>query len=403
MAQYPPREHLNPFIVRCIPAPRLVNVLVEDLNEIHQVEVFVAGMTDQRVYIRSHAMEPTRIHHGGPDWGAVFYGYTLVRIQVQGYETPVFWFPSGASDTIDVAIKVLEKRIFQPLLDQNLTRENPYREIHRMQTPSLTDGGYVLPLVEALEDDDYLYIITPFADGGDLTNCMPLHPQENMSVELQAHVVYKQMLDSLKHIHNNPHVHGKFGIGHRDIKGGNFFVKDGRVILADFAMSYPIPPGDLVEHMGGFGTEPYLPPEIAREVEFSARGCDLWGCTVILFSFVTGMPVYERHVYHDLFFAYNIMARGLSNDPNGEMIETLYQGSNNRGQTALRVLRQQIEGLSPSLRELFSNVLHIVPDQRWNMQDVQNSAWMQRCATELTGQLLADFAISYPIPSCDLE
>ncbi|CAJ1953864.1 unnamed protein product [Cylindrotheca closterium] len=379
MAQDPPQEQLNPFIERCMPEPRVVNVLLEGTNEIHQVEVFVAGMTFQRAYMVPDIREPTAINHGGPDWGAVSYGYTLERIQ--GYEPPVFLFPSDASERIDVAIKRLDKRIFEPLLAQN--RENPYREIHRMQTPSLTDGGYVHPLVEALEDDHYLYIITPFADGGDLTESIPLQPQENMPVELQAYQVYKQMLDAVNHIHNNPHIRGQFGIGHRDIKGGNFFVSQGRIRLADFAMSYPIPPGDLVNHMGGFGTPAYLPPEIAREGEFSATGCDLWACTVTLFNLVTGMPVYMMPIPTDIFFVYNIMARGLSNDPNGEMVEALFDEADGRGRHALQEMWQRIQGLSPQLRDLLSNVLELAPGQRWNMQDVQNSAWMQLSAALL--------------------
>ncbi|KAL3943705.1 MAG: hypothetical protein SGBAC_002212 [Bacillariaceae sp.] len=378
MAQEPPQEDLNYTIVECIPEPRMVNVWVEELNEIRQIAVFVAGITDQQVYIKSEIMKQTPINHGGPDWGAVYYGHTLERMQ--GYEPPVFCFALGASERIDVAIKVLEKRIFQPLLAQNATREDPYREIHRMQTQSLTDGGYVLPLVEALEDDHYLYIITPYADGGDLTNSIPLQPQQNMPVELQAYKIFKQMLDCLNHTHNNPHVRDTFGIGHRDIKGGNFFVKEDRILLADFAMSFPIPPGDMVSDMGGFGTPAYLPPEIAREGEFSAKGCDLWACTVTLFNLVAGMPVYMMPIPTDIFFVYSIMARGLSNDPNGEMIEALLEEADDTGRGALRQMWQQIESLSPQLRELLSNVLQLAPDQRWNMQDVQNSAWMQLAA-----------------------
>mmetsp|Transcript_22683 Transcript_22683/g.56046 ORF Transcript_22683/g.56046 Transcript_22683/m.56046 type:complete len:385 (-) Transcript_22683:2090-3244(-) len=382
MAQDPPQEQLNHFIGSCIPEPRVVNVLVEGSNEIVQVEVFVAGMSYERVYmVADEIRPPTRIQHGGPDWGAVHYGYALERIQ--GNEIPVFLFPADAADRFLVAIKRLEKRIFEPLLARGATRENPYREIHRMQTPSLMDGGYVHPLVEALEDEHYLYIITPFADEGDLQGSIPLEPRENMPVELQAFQVYRQMLGAVNHIHNNPHIRGQFGIGHRDIKPQNFFVRQGGIYLADFAMSYPVPPGDMVNHMGGFGTPPYLPPEIAQEAPFSAIGCDLWACTVSLFNLVTGMPVYYMPLPTDLFFVFNIMARGLSNDPNSEMIEAVLEEADDVARDALRQMWQHIQGLSPPLRELLSNVLELAPDQRWNMQDVQNSAWMLQAAAVL--------------------
>lgn len=378
----PPQEQLNPFIETCIPEPRVVNVLLEGLGEIHTTEVFVAGITGRRAYIVAPSREPTEIRHGGPQWGSVCYGYTLHRIGE--YEPPVYLFPRDASNNkIDVAIKRLDKRIFEPFLANDETRENPYREIHRMQTPSLVDGGFVLPLIDALEDDRYLYIITPFAERGDLNNFVPLTPEVNMPVELQAFQIYEQMLDAIDHIHNNPHVRGQFGIGHRDIKGGNFFAFRDRIVLADFAMSYPIPQGDMVNDMGGFGTPPYLPPEIARQSEFSASGCDLWACTVTLFNLVTGMPVYLRPIATDIFFVYNIMARGLSNEPHAEMIEALLEEADAVGRDALRQMWERTQALSPQLRKLLSGVLTLQPELRWNIQDVRQSAWMQLCSALL--------------------
>lgn len=153
MAQDPPREELSRFIETCIPEPRVVNVFVEGLNQVRQVDVFVGGMAGRRAYRISESRQKTRLRHDGVDWGHVYYGYTLER--VGEYEPPVYLLPQDASTRIDVAIKRLDKRIFEPLLALG-SRENPYREIHRMQTDSLLDGGYVPPMKDAFEDDRYL-------------------------------------------------------------------------------------------------------------------------------------------------------------------------------------------------------------------------------------------------------
>jgi hypothetical protein len=43
-------------------------------------------------------------------------------------------------------------------------QEHPFREIHRLQT--MGDDIHVLSIVEALQDRHYLYIVTPWCDGG---------------------------------------------------------------------------------------------------------------------------------------------------------------------------------------------------------------------------------------------
>src|SRR6056300_1086207 len=98
--QDPPHEELTPSIEACIPEPRVVNVLLEGLNQIHQAEIFVVGVSGRRAYMVSESREPTEIQHGGPVWGYVYYGYTLERIGV--YDgIPFYLFPEAAETRID--------------------------------------------------------------------------------------------------------------------------------------------------------------------------------------------------------------------------------------------------------------------------------------------------------------
>jgi eukaryotic-like serine/threonine-protein kinase len=148
-----------------------------------------------------------------------------------------------------VAIKRLNLRVVLTEL-QNGSREDPFKEIYRMQT--IGDNQHVIGIVEALQDEHYLYIITPWCEGGSLMNHIRLAPGQ-LSVDQQARILFEQILEDLYYLNRIN------GICHRDIKPGNFLISgNGRVLLSDLAMSFQMPPGGLVNHIGQFGTPPYM-------------------------------------------------------------------------------------------------------------------------------------------------
>jgi serine/threonine protein kinase len=203
------------------------------------------------------AFQPIKLSHGGPTWGHVFMGYKLPRYSIHpSGEAPKETALSAAShaplssispveglyreaidenDVQKVATKRLDLRIVLPELQEGY-QEHPFREIHRLQT--MGDDIHVLSIVEALQDRHYLYIVTPWCDGGGLSERIPLRlhprcsllsseqqettqqPQKRQSVEDKVRVYFQQMMEALEYIH------GKHGVGHRDIKPGNFLICD---------------------------------------------------------------------------------------------------------------------------------------------------------------------------------
>jgi serine/threonine protein kinase len=378
--EYPLEEEfnppLNPLIEPCISNPT-INVLRDGTNQVQQTNAMVIGSRGLQAYKVVEWMHQVTLTRGGPVWGYVCFGSILPRIQ--GLPEGTIVFHQASEERVQVAIKRLDKQVFIPALNdpENPSSENPYREILRMQTPTLADNIYALGCIEALEDDRYLYIITPYCDGGDLNESTPLEPKNEVPAEVQAFVIYRKMLDILEHVHDTPHVRNEFGICHRDIKGANFLVADNdRLLLTDFAMSFPIPKNGFVNHIGTFGTPPFLPPEIARELPFNARACDLWACTVTLFNILTGLPLYYQPLPNDILFAFCIMAKGLSNDPVLEAVQQLFAESDETQTALLLRINQRIISLSPQLRQLLSNVLTLNPFERWTRQDVLSSEWM---------------------------
>eukprot|EP00980_Cylindrotheca_fusiformis_P010557 scaffold2334_cov118-Cylindrotheca_fusiformis.AAC.29 len=369
-----PDERLNPRIEGCY-SNLLIEVIQEGTNTRQKTRALVVDASGLRAYKQTEGTHAIEVGHGGPPWGYVFVCSVLLRNQ----EYPNEWVFQEAGERFQVAVKRLTKAVFIPALNDPLhpSRENPYREIHRMQTPSLADNNHVLGCINAMEDKKFLYIVMPYCEGGDLSQVSPLKPDDEISAELRAFLIVKKMMKIIEHVHDNPHAQDSFGICHRDIKPGNFLVTgNGTVFLTDFAMSFPIPNGGFVSDVGSFGTAPYLPPEIARHYPFDARGCDLWACMVSLFNLLTGMPVYFRPLPDDILFAYCIMCRGLSNEPMNDMILELSAALNDEQYDLLNAISERINALSTELRELLGNVLSMHPLQRWNRDRVLNSEWM---------------------------
>jgi serine/threonine protein kinase len=160
-----------------------------------------SSITDiERAYAILPHKKPIPLHHGDPtfhrEWGCLYYGIAYQRDDdhrkqheatndVKNDVLPaIFRVPNVEDKTgvlaravtpdnpIYVAIKKINKQaVAHALNGKNVLREdaygeNPYKEIARMQ--EMGDNRHVIKCLDALQDDDYLYIITPWALGGDL-------------------------------------------------------------------------------------------------------------------------------------------------------------------------------------------------------------------------------------------
>ena len=103
-------------------------------------------------------------------------------------------------------------------------------EANRIRALQAIDHPHLIHVLQLLETEQYLYIVTEFVTGGDIIDCMEQH---NGFTDQQMAFVTKQILSAVNYLH-------KEGICHRDLKPQNILVEEvtaeGPIIrLCDFS------------------------------------------------------------------------------------------------------------------------------------------------------------------------
>ena len=191
--------------------------------------------------------------HGGGVWGELYSGLKLLSLPGNPRE---FRLPTE-KEVERVAIKRLSiHRVREHLAAGRM--ENPLKGIERMR--QLGDNHHVLELVEALQDENYLYIVMPFCEGGDLAQWRN-NPDGIRERFRGFGQVFKNILENMKYLHDHD-----LRVCHRILSLDNCMVLGNRIVFINLAMSFRIPPTSNTNHTtqnGSYWKVPYLPPEVA--------------------------------------------------------------------------------------------------------------------------------------------
>jgi serine/threonine protein kinase len=314
-------------------------------------------------YMKLDSKKSKLLDHHGPGWGCVYYGVILPRVKQptnRNHGVPVFQCPRQEEARL-VAIKRLSKHVVDESIRQG-KRENPYKEILRMQ--QVGDNYHVLGLVEALQDERYVYIIMPYCERESLVEWIPWRAGVHDNV---ARAVFLNVLENLLYIHEH-------GIAHRDLSPDNCMVFNDRVVFNDLAMSFRIPPGGMVSGMGGFGKPAYLPPEVCANLPFDAKGCDLWGAAVTLFNLLTGEIAWEVPHQGKLLFRYLVLANGISRNPANERTVEILLGEPD--DSPVKRVAVKLLWINPHALDLLEGILKEDANRRWTIEDVMSCPWV---------------------------
>ena len=372
-ARDPLPEEYEPTISRG-ESNREVLVKPYDEDETHNERVFLVKAEDPDRAYQLVGKPCKMLDHHGEGWGQIEIAVVLPRVR-SVEDAGVLKFSGPKLEEAEwVAVKKLNKAVVKCFLDHG-AHEDPYKEISRMQ--ELGDNIHVLACVEALEDSDYLYIVTPYCREGSLAEGIRWgkgYP------EAEAQALFKNILEILFYLERH-------GIFHHDLAPDNFLFLKGRLVLFDFAMSLRVPRQEngrryLMPPQGVYGTLPCQPPELFfNKTPFDGIGADLWGASVTLYALLTGQVLYKMPHPTDISFSYFILHGGLRPGLNEKLVEILeeaFQPDRNHDKENLMTIAMANLSLSPDALELLLNLLAFNPANRWTLMQACDSAWVQR-------------------------
>jgi streptogramin lyase len=195
----------------------------------------------------------------------------------------------GMGEVYEAVDTRLRRTVALKLLAPDLADDDRFRErfLRESRLAASLDHPNVLPIYEAGEDDERLFIAMRFVEGTDLRRILassaPLEPERALA--LLAPVA--GALDA---------AHGR-GLVHRDVKPANILIARSRasdppehVYLSDFGLSTSASQGDT----GGVftGTADYAAPELVTGGRVDGRA-DVYALGCVLFETLTGEPPYR--------------------------------------------------------------------------------------------------------------
>ncbi len=155
---------------------------------------------------------------------------------------------------------------------------------------------HCVQLVEAFQHKSKFYVVSRYANGGDLTDFLSDTVKSSYMSEDLARLVFKQVSNAVFELH-------KLGIYHRDIKMMNIFVhqggsrKDTKFMLADFGNAQVLQDGEMLTDMQG--TMHWMAPEVMKKQENGLKA-DIWSLGVLLYALICGEPPYDGNSYTQL-------------------------------------------------------------------------------------------------------
>jgi serine/threonine protein kinase len=174
-----------------------------------------------------------------------------------------------------VAVKVLPPHPGQSAAFVDRFRQEA-RTIARLQHP------HILPLYDYGDENDVLYLVTPFIDGGSLSDKI----RQGAMALPDVQRILSQVGSALDFAH-------KQGIIHRDIKPDNILInKEGFALLSDFGIAKLLEGSSLTTTGGLVGTPAYIAPEQAQNSPLDGRA-DIYSLGIVVYEMLAGKQPYK--------------------------------------------------------------------------------------------------------------
>lgn len=148
---------------------------------------------------------------------------------------------------------------------------------------SVNRHPFVVKLFYAFQDDEKLYLILEYAQGGELFTHLA---QLRMFPEPVAAFYMAEMVLALDHLHQ------QLGVVYRDLKPENCLLdSEGHLLLTDFGLS-KVAASDDDKCTSMLGTVEYMAPEIILGKQYG-KAVDWWSLGALGFDLLTGSPPFQ--------------------------------------------------------------------------------------------------------------
>ncbi|VBB72363.1 Putative serine/threonine-protein kinase [Podospora comata] len=164
--------------------------------------------------------------------------------------------------------------VHKKLVEQTKTERQILESVNR--------HPFVVKLYYAFQDQEKLYLILEYGQGGELFTHLST---ERMFSEETAAFYMAEMVLALSHLHQN------LGVVYRDLKPENCLLdSQGHLLLTDFGLSKVAVDSDTCNSI--LGTVEYMAPEVIQGKKYG-KAVDWWSLGALGFDLMTGNPPFR--------------------------------------------------------------------------------------------------------------
>ena len=236
-----------------------------------------------------------------------------------------------------VAVKIINKERIKTTEDKELVRI----EIGILK---LCHHPNIVRLLDHLENENYIFIVTEFIDGDTLHKYFK--KRKIVFTEPEACSIMVQIANGVKYLH-------KYGIVHRDLKPENIMITKQNnsdiIKIMDFGLSKIVSSQEKL--VDGYGTLSYVSPEVLMRTPYN-KEVDIWSLGIILFYMLCGHLPFKGSNQ-------SIVADKIVNDD-------------------LEFDEGEWKNMSKDVKKLISGCLIKEPEERITIEEFLNHPWIKK-------------------------